>query len=258
MTTNESEPAGHVEQDSTTQPAADALLEVASIRAGYGPVPVLHDVSLRVGRGEVVVLLGANGAGKTTTLRALCGVVRASGSVRFDGEELVGQSTRTIARRGIAMVPQGRGTFKDLSVLENLAAGAFLRRSRSEVAQDIAFWLETFPRLGERRQQKAGTLSGGEQQMLAIARAMMSRPRLLLLDEPSLGLAPRIVQDLFRMLGKINREQETSMLVVEQSAELALAIADRGYVLESGNTVLSGTAAELQDHDGVRQAYLGV
>ncbi|MBH0119779.1 ATP-binding cassette domain-containing protein, partial [Rhodococcus sp. CX] len=133
MTTNESEPAGHVEQDSTTQPAADALLEVASIRAGYGPVPVLHDVSLRVGRGEVVVLLGANGAGKTTTLRALCGVVRASGSVRFDGEELVGQSTRTIAIPRRAMVPQGRGTFKDLSVLENLAAGAFLRRSRSEV-----------------------------------------------------------------------------------------------------------------------------
>ena len=234
------------------------LLQVENLQADYGTGPVLHDVSLSVSEGEIVVLLGANGAGKTTTLRALSGVVRAKGSVLFAGAELIGKPARQIVRRGVAMVPQGRGTFADLTVEDNLAAGAYLRRGRSELAADTALWFERFPRLAERARQKAGTLSGGEQQMLAVARALMSHPRLLLLDEPSLGLAPLVVQDLFELLARINADLGISMLVVEQSAELALAIAHRGYVLEAGNTVLSGTAAELQNHDGVRQAYLGV
>lgn len=233
------------------------LLSLDSVRAGYGRVPVLHDVSLTVGDGEVTVLLGANGAGKTTTLRTLCGMLRAAGSIRFDGREMAGKSARWVARNGIAMVPQGRGTFNDLTVSENLQVGAYLQKSRSAIAEDTRFWLERFPRLAERHNQKAGTLSGGEQQMLAVSRAMMSRPRLLLLDEPSLGLAPRIVEEMFDTFARINAEQKTSMLVVEQSAELALAIADRGFVLESGRTVLSGTAAELQSHEGIRKAYLG-
>lgn len=234
------------------------LLRVERLQAGYDLGPVLHDVSLTVGQGEIVVLLGANGAGKTTTLRALSGLLKARGQVAFEGQDLLGRTARQIVRHGVAMVPQGRGTFADLSVTENLMAGAYLRRGRAEIARDVQTWFERFPRLGERAQQKAGTLSGGEQQMLAVARAMMSRPRLLLLDEPSLGLAPLVVQDLFRLLGQINADLGISMLVVEQSAELALAVAHRGYVLEAGITVLSGTATELRNHDGVRQAYLGV
>ncbi|MDV8010125.1 ABC transporter ATP-binding protein [Rhodococcus sp. IEGM 1241] len=235
-----------------------SFLEVRGLSARYGQLPVLHGVDLSVEQGEIVILLGANGAGKTTTLRALCSLVSTSGSAIFDGTELVGKSTRSIVRRGVAMVPQGRGTFKDLTVLDNLYAGAYLRKGRAEISADIAMWFERFPRLAERREQKSGTLSGGEQQMLAVARAMMSRPRLLLLDEPSLGLAPLVVQELFNLLSTINKDLNTSMLVVEQSAELALAIADRGYVLEAGHTVLSGSATELQSHDGVRQAYLGL
>lgn len=232
------------------------LLEVHDLHAGYGPVQVLHGLHLEVAPGEVVVVLGANGAGKTTTIRAICGMVSAKGSVKLEGEELIGKRTADVSRRGVAHVPQGRGTFPDLSVLDNLRLGAFTRKD-SEVSKDIDRWYEVFPVLHKRREQSAGTLSGGEQQMLALARALMGRPRLLLLDEPSLGLAPLIVQDLFQRLGTIKEETGTTMLVVEQNANLALAIADRAYVLEAGKIVLSGTAHELQEDDAVRRAYLG-
>lgn len=235
-----------------------ALLAVERLRAGYQAGEVLHDVSLTVARGEIVVLLGANGAGKTTTMRALSGTVRAHGRAVLDGQDLLAMSSRQIVRHGVALVPQGRGTFADLSVEDNLCAGAYLRRGRGEITRDVRMWYERFPVLGQRAQQKAGTLSGGEQQMLAVARAMMSRPRLLLLDEPSLGLAPLVVQELFELFARMNRETGVAMLIVEQSAELALAVAHRGYVLEAGHTVLCGTAEELQTHEGVRQAYLGM
>ena len=237
-------------------PSGQALLVVDGISASYGPVQVLHGVSLTVDQGEVVVVLGANGAGKTTTIRSICGMVATSGRISIGGTDIVGKRTADIARLGVAHVPQGRGTFADLSVDDNLQLGAFVRKDK-EVADDIARWYEVFPVLGERRAQHAGTLSGGEQQMLAVARALMSRPRLLLLDEPSLGLAPLIVQELFRRLADIKAEMGTTMLVVEQNANLALGIADRAYVLEAGEIVLSGSASELQEDDAVRQAYLG-
>ena len=234
------------------------LLAVEHLQAGYETGEVLHDVSLTVDDKEIVVLLGANGAGKTTTMRALTGTVRARGRARLTGQDLLGMSARQIVRQGVALVPQGRGTFADLTVADNLLAGAYLRRDRAEIARDVRSWYERFPVLGERAQQKAGTLSGGEQQMLAVARAMMSRPRLLLLDEPSLGLAPLVVQDLFELFARLNAETGIALLIVEQSAELALAVAHRGYVLEAGHTVLSGTAEQLQTHEGVRHAYLGI
>ncbi len=237
-------------------PPTTALLEVRDLHASYGQVRVLHGVDFSVNEGEVVVILGANGAGKTTTLRALCQMVNTKGSIQFDGHHLVGRSTTDVVRRGIAHVPQGRGTFPDLTVNENLEVGAFVRRDR-EVKGDIERWYEVFPRLSERRTQQAGSLSGGEQQMLAIARALMGRPRLLLLDEPSLGLAPIIVQDLFRRLGELNRAEGTTMLVVEQNANVAFDIAHRAYVLEAGRIALSGTADELRHDDAVRRAYLG-
>ncbi len=224
--------------------------------AAYGPVQVLHGISLEVAEGEVVVVLGANGAGKTTTIRAICGMVSTQGTIRLGGKDIVGKRTADIARLGVAHVPQGRGTFSDLSVEDNLQLGAFTRKDR-EVRDDIDRWYEVFSVLGERRAQLAGTLSGGEQQMLAVARALMGRPRLLLLDEPSLGLAPLIVQDLFRRLEGIKADLGTTMLVVEQNANLALGIADRAYVLEAGTIALSGTAAELRQDDAVRRAYLG-
>ena len=235
-----------------------ALLSVAHLRAGYETGEVLHDVSLALDEGEIVVLLGANGAGKTTTMRALSGTLRGRGHARLDGQDLLAMSSRQIVRAGVSLVPQGRGTFGELTVEDNLLAGAYLRRGRGEIGRDVRTWYERFPVLGERAQQKAGTLSGGEQQMLAVARAMMSRPRLLLLDEPSLGLAPLVVQDLFTLFASINADLGIAMLIVEQSAELALEVADRGYVLEAGATVLSGTAEQLRTHDGVRQAYLGI
>jgi branched-chain amino acid transport system ATP-binding protein len=234
-----------------------ALLEVAELRAGYGAVRVLHGLDFRVDDGEAVVILGANGAGKTTTLRALCGMIDASGSVRFDGKDLRGRRTEVIASAGLAHVPQGRGTIVDLTVEENLRCGAYVRKDK-EVDADLERWYGLFPRLRDRRAQQAGTLSGGEQQMLAIARALMARPRLVLLDEPSLGLAPIITQELFRTLGSLNREQGVSMLIVEQNAGLALDIAERGYVLETGSIVASGSAADLSDNDDVRRAYLGI
>ncbi len=232
------------------------VLEVAHLTGGYGPVQVLRGLDFSVGPGEVVVILGANGAGKTTTLRAVSGMIAAKGTVSFGGTSLIGRSADQIVRLGVAHVPQGRGTITDLTVEENLRLGAYTRRD-GEVRDDIDRWFEVFPRLAERREQAAGSMSGGEQQMLAIARALMSRPRLLLLDEPSLGLAPIVTRELFERLGQINRDTETAILVVEQNANLALDIAARGYVLEAGRIVTSGSADDLKGDDAVRKAYLG-
>ena len=231
-------------------------LEVAGLKAAYGDIQVLHGIDFSVDEGQIAVILGANGAGKTTTLRALCAMVSTEGSVKLGGEELAGQRTAEIVRRGVAHVPQGRGTFPELSVEENLMAGAFVR-SDPDVRADTEQWYETFPVLGERRSQAAGSLSGGEQQMLAIARALMLRPSLLLLDEPSLGLAPMITRSLFEQLTAINADAGTTMLVVEQNASLALGVADQAYVLEAGEVALSGPADELAADDSVRRAYLG-
>jgi branched-chain amino acid transport system ATP-binding protein len=232
------------------------LLEVERLTGGYGAVRVLHGLDFTVDAGEVVVILGANGAGKTTTLRALSGVLDAKGNVRFDGRDVLGRKTEQVAAAGVAHVPQGRGTITDLTVEENLRLGAYTRRDR-EVDADLDRWYGVFPRLADRRKQTAGGMSGGEQQMLAIARALMARPKLVLLDEPSLGLAPIVTQELFDTLGTLNREQGISMLVVEQNASLALGIANRGYVLETGSIVASGSASELEANDDVRRAYLG-
>ena len=234
-----------------------SVLEVEDVRARYGQIEALHGISLNVEEGEVVVVLGANGAGKTTTLRAICGMVATTGTVRLHGTDIVGTDTADIVRMGVAHVPQGRGTFPELSVVDNFNVGAYVRKDK-EIGADIDKWFEIFPRLAERRTQLAGSLSGGEQQMLAVARAMMSRPKVLLLDEPSLGLAPLIIDDLFKQFANINAELGTTMLVVEQNANLALGIASRGYVIEAGEIVLSGTAEELRNDDGVRAAYLGV
>ena len=235
--------------------AGAPLLDVTGLAAGYGPIEVLHGLDFQVAAGEIVVILGANGAGKTTTMRALSGLIPRRGRATFDGASL---STRpdAILRAGIAHVPQGRGTFTDLTVEENLMCGAFIRKG--SVDDDLAHWFSVFPRLEERRSQRAGSLSGGEQQMLAIARAMMSRPRLLLCDEPSLGLAPLITQELFGVLEQASRGDGLALLIVEQNANLALAIADRAYVLETGRIVAQGTGAELLADDTVKQAYLGV
>jgi branched-chain amino acid transport system ATP-binding protein len=233
-----------------------SLLALDGVRATYGPVEALHGIDIHVDAGEVTVVLGANGAGKTTTIRAICQMVVTSGRIEFDGVSLAGKSTTDIARMGVAHVPQGRGTFADLTVEENLEVGAFRRKERN-LRAEYDVWYGIFPRLGERRKQLAGSLSGGEQQMLAVARAMMSKPKLLLLDEPSLGLAPIIVQDLFSRLQVIKEEQGVTMLVVEQNANLAFGIATRAYVLEAGEIALSGTSAELKNDDAVRRAYLG-
>ncbi len=233
-----------------------SLLELQGLTAAYGQVQVLHGLDLRVDEGEVVVVLGANGAGKTSTLRAISGVLAAKGGISFDGRSVLGKRPEAIAKAGIAHVPQGRGTFSELTVDENLRLGAMIRRD-GEVSADIERWYELFPRLGDRRTQGAGSMSGGEQQMLAIARAMMSRPRLLLLDEPSLGLAPLVTRELFDRLGQLNREEGLTILVVEQNANLALAIGNRGYVLETGRIVTEGAAADLAQNDDVRKAYLG-
>ncbi len=232
------------------------LLQIRGVHAAYGQVRVLHGIDIDVGEGEVVVVLGANGAGKTTMMRAICGMVGTVGSIVFDGTELVGKKPADVARLGVAHVPQGRGTFADLTVEDNLQVGAFTRKDK-EVQRDIEGWYDTFPVLGQRRTQQAGTLSGGEQQMLAVARALMGRPRLLLLDEPSLGLAPMIAQSVFDHLRRIKADTGATMLVVEQNANIALKIAERAYVIEAGQIVLSGTAEHLQRNDAVRAAYLG-
>jgi branched-chain amino acid transport system ATP-binding protein len=234
-----------------------SLLSVSALESGYGPVKVLHGLDFCVDEREVVVVLGANGAGKTTTLRAISGMIPARGRIDFDGHSIAGRKPHAIARCGIAHVPQGRGTLEDLTVEENLRLGAYARSDR-EVGADIDYWFDVFPRLKERRGQAAGSMSGGEQQMLAIGRALMSRPRLVLLDEPSLGLAPIVTQDLFSRLTEINAELGTAMLIVEQNANLALRIAARGYVLETGRIVAEGSASDLEGNDEVRRAYLGL
>ena len=230
------------------------LLQLDGVEARYGPVKALHGVSLKVEEGELVAVLGANGAGKTTTLRAISGTVRRSGDVRFAGRKLPRRPEAT-ARAGIAHVPEGRGTFSDLSVWDNLRLGAYTRRRG--VKDDARRVFTFFPRLEERRTQQAGTLSGGEQQMLALGRAMMARPKLLLLDEPSLGLAPLVVKEIFEALAKMKGEDGMSVLVVEQNANLALTHAARAYVLEVGRVVVEGTSEELRKNESVRKSYLG-
>jgi branched-chain amino acid transport system ATP-binding protein len=232
-----------------------ALLELEGVQAHYGPVQALRDVSLTVGEGEVVAVLGANGAGKTTTLRAISATVKRSGVLRFAGKRLPG-GPEAVARAGIAHVPEGRGTFTELSVVENLRLGAYARRDR-EVKADIARVTGYFPWIERRAGQSAGTLSGGEQQMLALARALMARPRLLLLDEPSLGLAPLVVREIFRIVRELNEQEGLAVLVVEQDARLALGAAARAYVLEVGEVAVAGTSAELRENESVRRSYLG-
>jgi branched-chain amino acid transport system ATP-binding protein len=234
-----------------------ALLETRGLKAFYGPVQVLHGLDIAVEQGGVTALLGANGAGKTTTLRALCAMVRREGAISYDGREMTARATEDIVRLGIAHAPDGRGTFTDLTVEENLRLGAYTRSDRAAVRGDFARVYGYFPRLAERRDQQAGTLSGGEQQMLAIARALMLRPKLLLLDEPSFGLAPIVVKDIFRILRAINREDRISMLIVEQNANLALDLADHAYLIETGRVALGGAASALRGDDSVRRVYLG-
>lgn len=234
-----------------------SLLQVRGLRAGYGIVEVLFGLDLDVDAGELVVVLGANGSGKTTTLRAISGMLDARGDITFDGTSLRGMRPDQIVAAGVAHVPQGRGTINDLTVEENLRIGAWTRKD-SEVEADVDRWCSAFPRLGERRDQAAGSMSGGEQQMLAIARAFMSRPRLLLLDEPSLGLAPLVTAEVFERLREITSSTGTAVLLVEQNANLALDFAGRAYVLEAGEIVASGPAAQLQQDETVQKAYLGI
>jgi branched-chain amino acid transport system ATP-binding protein len=232
-----------------------ALLELRDVEAGYGPVQVLHGVSIEVGEGEVVAVLGANGAGKTTMLRSVSGTVRRRGEIRFAGHR-IGRGPEAVARQRIAHVPEGRGTFVQLTVAENLRLGAYTRRD-ADVRADLERVLAWFPVLGDRLAQQAGTLSGGEQQMLALARALMLRPRLLLLDEPSLGLAPLVVAELFDIVRRLNEEERLAVLVVEQNATLALAAAARAYVLEAGRVAVAGDSRELLANESVRRSYLG-
>jgi branched-chain amino acid transport system ATP-binding protein len=234
-----------------------ALLEVDGLHAQYGWTKVLHGLTFAVSEGGITTILGANGAGKTTTLRAVCGMVKTAGEVRFDGRRIDGKATEDVVRLGIAHAPEGRGTFINLTVEENLRLGAYARKERGALAGDLDRAYQYFPVLGQRRAQTAGTLSGGEQQMLAVARALMLRPRLLLLDEPSLGLAPLVVREIFRIVRAINKESGVSVLLVEQNASMALGLADHAYLMETGTMVMSGPAAELARNDGVRRAYLG-
>jgi branched-chain amino acid transport system ATP-binding protein len=234
-----------------------AMLKISDLRAYYGQVQALHGLDLSLDEGTVTTLLGANGAGKTTTLRAICNMVRASGNIEFEGKALIGQTTESIVRLGIAHVPQGRGTFTNMTVEENLQLGAISRKDVKVISDDIERMYAHFPVLKQRHTQQAGTLSGGEQQMLAVARALMLRPRLMLLDEPSFGLAPLIVRDLFAILGKINREEKVTILVVEQNAQLALELAETAFVIETGRIVMSGNAREIANNEDIRKSYLG-
>jgi branched-chain amino acid transport system ATP-binding protein len=234
-----------------------AFLQVAGLHAAYGPTRVLHGIDFAMDEGTITTLLGANGAGKTTTLRALCGMVKTQGEVKFAGERIDGKTTESIVRKGIAHVPDGRGTFVNLTTEENLRLGAYTRKDRDAVETDLERVYGYFPRLKERHAQQAGTLSGGEQQMLAVSRALMLRPRLMLLDEPSFGLAPLIVQELFEILRTVNAKEKVSMLVVEQNAAMALELADHAYLIETGRVVLSGTSQQIKQNDAVRRSYLG-
>ena len=233
-----------------------SLLEVEDLHAAYGQVEVLEGIDFAVEKGRKVAILGPNGAGKTTILRALSGMVETRGKAEFDGQSLTHQKTAEIARRGVAHVPEGRGTFPSLTVEENLRLGAYVRRDGSAVREDLTRCYAWFPRLEERAGQPAASLSGGEQQMLAMGRALMLRPRLLMVDEPSLGLAPILTRELFRVLGQISDEEGMTVLVVEQNAGLALDLADHAYVLEDGRIALSGSAAEMRERDDVRRSYL--
>ncbi len=234
-----------------------AVLEAKNICAYYGPTQVLFGLDVTLAEGGITTMLGANGAGKTTMLRALCGMVRATGEIRFQGDSVIGQATEDIVRRGVAHVPEGRGTFTRQTVEENLQIGAMSRRGRAAIAADIERVYALFPRLKERRNQQAGTLSGGEQQMLAIGRALMLRPRLMLLDEPSFGLAPMIVAEMFEILRALNKSEKVSMLLVEQNAALALDLADHAYLIETGRLVRSGPAAQIRGDENIRRSYLG-
>jgi len=234
-----------------------ALLQVKALKAFYGQTQSLYDVGFEIQTGGITTLLGANGAGKTTTLRAICNMVRTEGLVRFDGKDINGMATEEIVRLRIAHVPEGRGTFTTLTVDENLRIAAYTRRDKQGVRDELERVFSYFPRLKERLQQQAGTLSGGEQQMLAIARALMLKPRLMLLDEPSFGLAPLIVVEIFRILRLINEEEKVSILLVEQNAALALDLADTAYVLETGRVVMSGPSSIVKNDENVRKSYLG-
>nr|WP_325297750.1 ABC transporter ATP-binding protein [uncultured Dysosmobacter sp.] len=233
------------------------MLKIENLHVAYGGIQALRGISLEVPDGKIVTLIGANGAGKSTTLRTITGLVKASsGSIQWNGEELLGKSIDKIVTSGIAMSPEGRRVFPDMTVLENLRIGAYLRKDKEGIAKDIQWVYQLFPRLEERSWQLAGTLSGGEQQMLAVGRALMSRPKLMMLDEPSLGLAPLVVQDIFKIIQEINR-QGVTVLLIEQNANMALKIADLAYVLETGNITMSGTGAELLADEKVKEAYLG-
>jgi len=234
-----------------------ALLEVKGLKAFYGQTQALYDIGFEIAPGGITTLLGANGAGKTTTLRAICNMLRTEGTIRFDGQDIVGKATEEIVRLRIAHVPEGRGTFTTLTVEENLRIAAYTRRDKAATRADLDRVFVYFPRLKERLQQQAGTLSGGEQQMLAIARAVMLKPRLMLFDEPSFGLAPLIVQEIFRIMRRINQEEKVSMLLVEQNAALALDLADTAYVLETGRVVMSGPASMVKNDENIRKSYLG-
>ena len=234
-----------------------ALLDARGLTAQYGWTRVLHGVDFAVEAGGITTILGANGAGKTTTLRAVCGMVKTSGEIAFDGRSIAGKATEDLVRLGIAHVPEGRGTFVNLTVEENLRLGAYGRATRNGIAEDFQSVYGYFPVLASRKHQLAGTLSGGEQQMLAVARGLMLRPRLLLLDEPSLGLAPLVVREIFRIVRTINRDRGVSVLLVEQNASMALALADHAYLMETGRMVQSGPAAQLKQNDAIRRAYLG-
>jgi branched-chain amino acid transport system ATP-binding protein len=234
-----------------------ALLEVKGLKAFYGQTQAIYDVGFDIPEGGITTLLGANGAGKTTTLRAICNMVRTEGTIRFAGKHLAGMPTEEIVRLRIAHVPEGRGTFTALTVDENLRIAAYTRKDKEGVKQELERVFSYFPRLKERVQQQAGTLSGGEQQMLAIARALMLKPRLMLLDEPSFGLAPLIVVEIFRIMRRINEEEKVSMLLVEQNAALALDLASHAYVLETGKVVMSGPSSVVKNDENVRKSYLG-
>jgi branched-chain amino acid transport system ATP-binding protein len=233
------------------------LLEVEDLKAYYGQTQALHGVSFALEQGGITTLLGANGAGKTTTLRSVCGMVRTEGAIRLDGRPINGTATEEIVRLGVGHVPEGRGTFTNLSVDENLRVAAYTRTDKAAAQRDLDMVFEYFPILKARVSQQAGTLSGGEQQMLAISRALMLGPRLMLLDEPSFGLAPLIVQEIFRIMRRINAEAKVSMLLVEQNASLALDLADHAYVLETGRVVMSGKAADIKNDEAIRKSYLG-
>lgn len=233
------------------------LLEVKDLFAGYGATEVLHGLSMQIEEGSITTLLGANGAGKTTTLRALSKMIKVRGQIMFDGQAIEGKATEDIVRLGVAHVPDGRGTFGSLSTEENLQLGSYTRKDKQEVALDQEKMYSYFPRLKERRNQQAGTLSGGEQQMLAIARALMLRPRLLLLDEPSFGLAPLIVREIFDIMQTINQTDKVTILLVEQNAAMALDLANYAYLLETGKLVLSGLSKDLKQDEAIRRSYLG-